>query len=204
MLAHFFSSFSRSICIYRYIRTMFALPHREIDGNRAERYRADKTEVKFKISKTKAWAQQRANERMNERANAKNKRIKYNKVSSPFGCNRCCCTAIYLLWVACIAWFLSFTSCISVLPSYRHLSRRASIFYFFFLHRICGYCCCDFFFVSVLTLLVFVCVFAWIASISTFSNGTSKFHYERVIGLMESKSDMYPHRTQISMAKTIQ
>lgn len=93
------------------------------------------------MSKTKAGKQ--ASERSNERVRAGKKREKKNtehelkkkikknnnKVSSPFGCNRCFCTAIYLL--SCMYRVIScFTSCVSVVPPYRHLSRRASIYYF--------------------------------------------------------------------------
>lgn len=46
----------------------------------------------------------------------------------------------YIFWVACIAWFLFVL--FQVLPSYRHLSRRAAIFYF--PAGFWYWCCCDF------------------------------------------------------------
>lgn len=114
-----------------------------------------------------------------------------NKVSSPFGCNRCFCTAIYLL--SCMYRVISsFTSCVSVVPPYRHLSRRASIFYFpsdlALLFR----------FLLFLPLppspapppppLPLLLYFPWIdPKHYTFSNRTSKFHYERVLWLMECR-----------------
>lgn len=53
-----------------------------------------------------------------------------------------------------------------------HAERRYFILYTFGFWRV-AVCCC-------------------FASISTFSNGTSKFHYERVIELMESNNGMHP------------
>lgn len=73
--------------------------------------------------------------------------------------------------VACIAWFL-FALLVFYHP-YQHLSRTASIFYLILLLRV---------------LLFYILLSKYPLS----QNGTSKFHYERVIKLMESKNDMYP------------
>lgn len=134
----------------------------------------------------------------------KRKKIKKknnNKVSSPFGCNRCFCTAIYLL--SCMYRVISsFTSCVSVVPSYRHLSRRASIFYFpsdltllllavepmlvLLLRFLFLPLPLPPQFVIVVAVLSMNCFNIYILSY-TFSNRTSKFHYKRVIWLMECR-----------------
>lgn len=201
MLSHFFLAiFLHSVCILSLSLLLSrCLLVREIDGNLWT------IQSRQNGSENSKWAKRKqASKRMNERVRAgtieakkkkywtrnekkKDKKKNNNKVSSPFGCNRCFCTAIYLL--SCMYRVISsFTSCISdrtIIPTF--ITQSVDILFSI------GFCVvvgADVGVgVAIAIFLPLLSITVVVLSLNFFNilYRTSKFHYKRVIWLTECR-----------------